>query len=83
MSIAPLDAKTISRLRESSGLTQSEFWARLGMTQGAGSRYEHGRHVNNPLRILLALTYGGIEQRRQAIEQLGLERFVRTQPRKK
>lgn len=44
------------QLREQRGESQKEFWHRLGVTQSGGARYENGRRLPPPMRILLALT---------------------------
>ena len=48
----------VRKLRLKLGLNQKDFWARLGVTQSAGSRYETGRRVPAPLKILIELAYG-------------------------
>jgi DNA-binding transcriptional regulator YiaG len=45
------------KLREKLGLTQSEFWSRIDVTQSGGSRYERGRPMPRPVRRLLGLIY--------------------------
>ncbi len=40
-------------LRQSTGLNQSEFWKKFGVTQSGGSRYESGRSMPTPLKILM------------------------------
>ncbi len=42
-----------SELRKSAGLNQTEFWKRFGVTQSGGSRYESGRSMPTPLKVLL------------------------------
>lgn len=44
-------------LRYRTGLNQSDFWSRIGVTQSGGSRYESGRRVPKPVQILLDLAY--------------------------
>ena len=44
-------------LRRSLGLNQSDFWHPLGVTQGGGSRYEHGRKMPPPVAMLLEQVY--------------------------
>ena len=44
-------------LRKQLGLTQTEFWGKLGVTQSAGSRYEAGRDIPKPTAELARLTY--------------------------
>ncbi len=41
--------------RRASGLNQSEFWSRFGVTQSGGSRYESGRNIPKPLKTLMWL----------------------------
>ena len=38
-------------------LNQTEFWARIGVTQSAGSRYEKGRPVPKQAAILAHKVY--------------------------
>ena len=45
-------------MREKTGLTQTQFWAPLGVTQSAGSRYETGRSVPKAVATLVTLAYG-------------------------
>jgi DNA-binding transcriptional regulator YiaG len=45
------------KLRESLGLNQTQFWARVEVTQSGGSRYESGRAMPGPVRKLLGLVY--------------------------
>lgn len=42
-----------SELRKSAGLNQTEFWKRFGVTQSGGSRYESGRSMPTPLKVLM------------------------------
>lgn len=46
------------KLRESRGESQGEFWARIGVSQASGSRYEGGHPLPKPARLLLQLAYG-------------------------
>lgn len=57
-----------SQLREFSGLNQTDFWSKVGVTQSGGSRYEKGRDIPKPVRALLRLVY---------IEKLDLDRVRR------
>jgi len=52
------------------GLSQAEFWERVGVTQSGGSRYEQGRLVKKPIRMLLALAYGSETERRRVVQEL-------------
>lgn len=47
----------VGELRKTLRMNQSEFWSRIGVTQSGGSRYEHGRAIPKPVRILLQLVY--------------------------
>lgn len=44
--------------RKRAGLNQHDFWSRVGVTQSGGSRYESGRPMPKPVRMLLAIAYG-------------------------
>jgi transcriptional regulator with XRE-family HTH domain len=44
-------------LRKKLGLNQSKFWSGIGVTQSGGSRYENGRRIPRPVRMLLNLVY--------------------------
>jgi DNA-binding transcriptional regulator YiaG len=39
-------------------MTQTPFWNRVGITQSAGSRYETGRGIPEPVQKLLSIAYG-------------------------
>jgi len=47
----------VRALRRRAGLNQHDFWKRIGVTQSGGSRYENGRRVPKPVRILLDIAY--------------------------
>ena len=49
---ARLDPREI---RRELGVSQLEFWSRIGMTQSAGSRYESGRAMPRTVQALLRL----------------------------
>jgi len=51
------------RLRKKLGIVQTEFWGRLGVTQSGGSRYENGRAMTRPVRLLLGIIYLGEKPR--------------------
>lgn len=55
-------------------LNQSEFWSRIKVTQSAGSRYETGRKLSNPVQLLLHLTYA---PEAQALAMLNHLRIVK------
>ena len=45
------------QIRHRLRLNQQEFWARIGVTQSGGSRYESGRKMPKPVRELLRLVH--------------------------
>ena len=55
MTMATRKQKSILEIRKAAGLNQQDFWSRYGVTQSGGSRYESGRNMPMPLRILLQL----------------------------
>lgn len=54
-----LDFSDIATDRKKENLNQKDFWARYGVTQSGGSRYESGRNIPKPLAILLWLHRSG------------------------
>lgn len=54
-----LDFSDIAAARAKENLNQTAFWARYGVTQSGGSRYEAGRNIPKPLAILLWLHRSG------------------------
>lgn len=54
-----LDSTTIVADRKKAGINQKDFWTRYGVTQSGGSRYESGRNMPKPLRMLMALHKAG------------------------
>lgn len=46
-------SSNVRALREASGLKQSAFWKKFGVTQSGGSRYENERGMPTPLRLLM------------------------------
>lgn len=50
------DPRTV---RQELGLNQKDFWTRYGVTQSGGSRYETGRAMDLPLRMIMALHAAG------------------------
>lgn len=45
-------------LRHRMGKNQKSFWHQFGVTQSGGSRFESGRKLSKPLRMLFALSTG-------------------------
>ncbi len=64
------------KIRESLGLNQQEFWAKVGITQSGGSRYESGnRPMPKPVRELFRLVYiEGIDLKRVNAQDLRVGR---------
>lgn len=54
-----LTGEALAETRRKSGLNQFDFWQRFGVTQSGGSRYESGRGLPNPAKILMALYFAG------------------------
>ena len=51
------EASNLREIRDSLGMTQSDFWSKVGVTQSGGSRYESGRNIPPPVRELVRLVY--------------------------
>jgi len=60
-----IDAREI---RRKTGMNQQQFWARLGVTQSGGSRYESGRNIPRPVQHLLRLVH---------VEQIDIQKIKR------
>lgn len=50
------------------GMTQDRFWGVIGVSQACGSRYESGRGIPEPVKILLDLVY--FQSKEEAAEML-------------
>lgn len=46
------------RHREKLKMNQGSYWGKLGVTQSGGCRYEQGRDIPGPTRLLWELAYG-------------------------
>lgn len=55
-----LSFKCLADYRKKQGLNQNDFWKKFGVTQSGGSRYEAGRNIPSPVKLLLALSDLGI-----------------------
>jgi transcriptional regulator with XRE-family HTH domain len=65
-------------LRRKLGLTQLDFWGRVGVTQSGGSRYEKGRRLPKPVRELIRRVYfKGAGRSMASHQEAGLAAFVR------
>jgi transcriptional regulator with XRE-family HTH domain len=62
----------IKQLRKQTGLTQAAFWGKFAITQSGGSRYESGRTVPVPVRLLISLAYGNSKDKAKVAKRLGL-----------
>lgn len=60
----------VREVRRLAGLNQSEFWSRIGVTQSGGSRYESGRNIPKPVRLLLTLAYGSAKESEALLSDL-------------
>lgn len=49
-----------SELRKSAGMNQTDFWKKFGVTQSGGSRYESGRSMPTPLKLLMQAQIDGV-----------------------
>lgn len=50
------------------GQNQQKFWTTLGVTQSGGSRYESGRDMPEPTKMLMDLVYE--KSHKKAVERL-------------
>lgn len=50
------------------GRNQTDFWRALSVTQSGGSRYEAGRTIPGPLKLLLSMAV--TDDEKSAIEEL-------------
>lgn len=60
----------VRSIRWNLGINQGPFWNRVGVTQSGGSRYETGRPIPRPVRLLLSLAYGKPQERARALKAL-------------
>jgi transcriptional regulator with XRE-family HTH domain len=49
-----------SELRKAAATSQTEFWKKFGVTQSGGSRYESGRSMPTPLKLLMQAQMDGV-----------------------
>ena len=52
--------KDLAEFRKKLGLNQGDFWSRYGVTQSGGSRYESGRNMPTPMKLLMRLHLCGV-----------------------
>jgi DNA-binding transcriptional regulator YiaG len=60
----------LEKIRKKTGLNQSMFWGRIGVTQSGGSRYESGRRLPKPVKMLVDIAYGNAKERGRALLKL-------------
>ncbi|MBK7236364.1 MAG: hypothetical protein IPI02_12330 [Sterolibacteriaceae bacterium] len=53
MAKAKASLSNVRNIRQSTGLNQSVFWSKFGVTQSAGSRYQSDRNLPAPLKLLM------------------------------
>jgi hypothetical protein len=53
-------ADELRRTRKARNESQRRFWARFGVTQSRGSRFELGSEIPSPVAILLKLYFEGV-----------------------
>lgn len=51
-------------------LNQAEFWGPLNVTQSGGSRYESGRAMPGPVKLLVNIAYGTPRQAERLVSYL-------------
>lgn len=71
MAKAKSSIENVRALRESLGLNQSAFWSKFGVTQSGGSRYENGRNIPKPIKVLLQANLDG------ALDDATLEKLMK------
>jgi hypothetical protein len=71
---AKLDFNDVAAYRGARGENQSTFWARFGVTQSGGSRYESGRNIPKPVRLLMSLYATGKVSDDDLVEAAGNRR---------
>lgn len=60
----------VRQMRKKLGMQQKEFWSRVGVSQSGGSRYESGRAIPLPVRLLLLFAYGTRKQWEETARRL-------------
>lgn len=56
---AKIDLSNPVALRKKAGENQATYWRKFGVTQSGGSRYEQGRNIPSPTKLLMALHASG------------------------
>ena len=61
----------LRKLRQERGLTQAQFWQRIGVTQSGGSRYEtENRDVPDTVLHLVNIAHGDERTSRETVRKL-------------
>jgi DNA-binding transcriptional regulator YiaG len=68
--VARTKTQSVRDQRKKLGLNQADFWRPLGVTQSGGSRYESGRNLPKPVRLLLTLAYGSAGESTKTLAKL-------------
>ena len=55
-----LHPSALRKHRKTRHESQHNFWARFGVTQSRGSRFEQGAEIPTPVAILLELYFNGV-----------------------
>jgi DNA-binding transcriptional regulator YiaG len=77
---APKTAHDLRAFRHALGLTQHDFWPRLGVTQSGGSRHEKGRRLPPPAAMLLDIVYvKGVTPARLTPNDFAILELLKTQ----
>lgn len=50
--------KNIKDTRKKLGMNQTMFWNKFGLTQSTGCRYENGRNIPVPIKMLIEVAVG-------------------------
>ena len=70
MKFSTTSGPAAKKLRQRLNINQHDFWARIGVTQSGGSRYESGRDIPKPTARLLTIAYGNERESARAVKDL-------------
>ena len=72
-----MNATALKALRQACGMSQAAFWAKIGVTQSGGSRFENGRRMPAPVAVLVDLVHvRGIDATKLKREDMAILRFT-------
>lgn len=60
LSTKVIQPEVLRKYRKKIRESQDQFWARFGVTQSRGSRFEQGAEIPTPVVILLGLYFNGM-----------------------